>query len=220
MVAAATPRTRNAASVWATRSAGSGPSGRYQVTVQLSAPSMPRATSAGSVSTNSREDDAAGDESPERALVAIALGDDARAQDGGERVHLQVGRGALDFVQENAQVRRQHVPQPVRGARRGLARGGDGREHAVERAVLAVEEDLVLAAEVVIEVRGRQVGGARDVAHARVGEAALPEHAGGGPQDQVPAVGLSLGRTAVRISNHGSIIAAYGLRLTEGAGKP
>ena len=66
------------------------------------------------------------------------------------------------------------------GARRPTA-----AEHAIERAVLAVEEDLVLAAEVVVEIRGREVGGLGDVAHAGVGEPALAEHARRGAQDGV-----------------------------------
>ncbi len=43
------PRTRNAATVSATSSTDAGPSGRNQVTVQLSAPSMARVTMAGAV---------------------------------------------------------------------------------------------------------------------------------------------------------------------------
>ena len=69
---------------------------------------------------------------------------------------------------------------------RGPARRCDGREHAIERAVLAVEQQVVLAVEVVVEVRGRQVRGVRDVAHAGVGEAALAKQAGRGAQDRVP----------------------------------
>ena len=56
----------------------------------------------------------------------------------------------------------------------------------VQRAVLAIEEDFVLALEVVIQVCRREIGGCRDVAHARVGEAALAEQACGSPENGVP----------------------------------
>ena len=54
-------------------------------------------------------------------------------------------------------------------------RRGERGEQTVERAVLAEKQDLVLAAEVVVQVAGREVGGDRDVAHAGGGEAAVAE---------------------------------------------
>ena len=65
------------------------------------------------------------------------------------------------------------------------ARRGHGVEHAIERAVLAVEQQIVLAVEVVIQVRGRQVRRLGDVAHAGVGEAALAEQLRRGAEDGV-----------------------------------
>jgi len=65
-------------------------------------------------------------------------------------------------------------------------RRGDGGEHLVERAVLTVVEDLVFAAEVVVEVAGRQIGGDGDVAHAGGGEAAVAERARGRFEDGQP----------------------------------
>ena len=63
------------------------------------------------------------------------------------------------------------------------SRRGERGEQAVERSVLAEEEQLVLAAEVVIQVAGREIGGDRDVAHAGGGEPARAEHARRGAHD-------------------------------------
>ena len=65
------------------------------------------------------------------------------------------------------------------------ARGRHGVEHAIERAVLAIEQQVVLAVEVVIEVRGRKIGGVGNVAHAGVGESAIAKQLGRGAQDGV-----------------------------------
>ena len=51
-------------------------------------------------------------------------------------------------------------------------------EQPVERPVLAEKEDFVLAAEVVVQVAGRQVRGGGDLAHARGGEATRAKDAG------------------------------------------
>src|SRR5262249_55293224 len=56
----------------------------------------------------------------------------------------------------------------------------------VERAVLAEEEDFVLAGEVMVEVGDGEVGPFRDVAHRRVGEAALAEDAPCRPENRHP----------------------------------
>src|SRR6185503_5640530 len=85
-------------------------------------------------------------------------------------------------------------------------RVGQRLEQPIERAALAEEEDFVLAAEVVIEIRRREVGGDGDLAHPGGGKAAGAEDAGGGAHDRDPAaVGAS--RTAVRKLNHRSIVA-------------
>ena len=65
------------------------------------------------------------------------------------------------------------------------ARGLHRVEHPIQRAVLAVIEEVVLAVEVVIEVGGREPGGVGDVVHAGIGEAALAEEARRGPKDLV-----------------------------------
>jgi len=64
------------------------------------------------------------------------------------------------------------------------ARHRDRAEQALQRAILAEEQQFVLAAEIMIEIAGRQVGGHRDVAHPGRGKAAVAEHAGGGAQDR------------------------------------
>jgi hypothetical protein len=149
-----------------------------------------------------------GDERADTALVPIALGDDPHAKRRGERVHLQVRRGALDPVDEAEDVRDGEVAEP-RGERPAISRarrpgGGERVEEAIERSILAEEEQLLLAAEVVIQIAGRQVGGGRDVPHAGGAEAAGAKHGGRGAHD-VHATRLSTFRTAVRKVNHGSL---------------
>ena len=144
---------------------------------------------------------------PDAALVAVALGHDLRPQAAGQRVDLEVRGGPFDLVEqahhvsdcEGAQTRRQRLAPvpPDRGQR---------LEHAIDRAALAEEEQLVLAAEVVIEVAGRQIGGDADVAHAGGREPALPEDAGRGPHD-LDAAGVGPFRTTVRRVNHRSSLA-------------
>ena len=52
---------------------------------------------------------------------------------------------------------------------------------------MAEEEDFVLAAEIVVEVGGREVGGGGDFAHAGFGETAVAEFASGGAEDREAA---------------------------------
>ena len=127
--------------------------------------------------------DAGGDEGPDAVLVAIALGDDERPQAGGERVDLEVCRGSFDAVDQAADVgRRERVEAPAEPIATA-PRLGQGEQQPIERAVLAEEQNLVLAAEVVVQVARREIGGAGDVAHAGGGEAAGAEDARGGAQD-------------------------------------
>jgi len=90
---------------------------------------------------------------------------------------------ALDFV-EQAEDMRFGEPAKAPGERTSPAtRGRDRAEQALKRAILAEEQQFVLAAEVVIQIARRQVGGHRDVAHPGGGKAAGAEHAAGGAQD-------------------------------------
>ena len=81
-----------------------------------------------------------------------------------------------------------------RGDRSLAVAGSRGvAKEAVERAVLAEIENLVLAAEIVVEVGWRKIGGHRDVAHAGGGEAHLLKYAGGGGEDlSTPRLGAPL----------------------------
>jgi hypothetical protein len=84
---------------------------------------------------------------------------------------------ALNLVQQAEHVRDRHCLKPV-GERSAVApRRGQRVEQPVERPVLTEEENLFLAAEVVIQVAGREVRGHGDVAHAGGGEAAGAEDA-------------------------------------------
>jgi hypothetical protein len=137
---------------------------------------------------------AGGDERPDAALVAIALGDDERAQAGGQRVDLEVRRRSFDAVDQAQDVRHgQRVqPRPEGGA--AGPRRAQREQQPVQRAILAEEQDLVLAAEVVVQVARGQVGGEGDLAHAGGGEAADPEDARRGAQDvQAAGVGAPAG---------------------------
>jgi hypothetical protein len=132
--------------------------------------------------------DAVGHHRADAAFVAVAFCDDAAAKRRRQRIHFEMRRGAFDLVEQTEDVGRRQVAQPV-GQRPAIpACRGQRGEQPVERAVLAEEEELVLAAEVVIQVAGGEVGGDRDVAHAGGGEAARAKHAGRGPHDLDPAV--------------------------------
>lgn len=141
---------------------------------------------------------------------------------GGEAVDLEVRRRALHFVHQAEDVglreRVQSAPD-----RPSAAPGRRERRHeAVERAVLAEVEQLVLAAEIVIEVAGRQIGGDGNLAHAGGGEAAGAEDLRRGAEDlDPPCVGaaagpIGLARTAVRRVNHRSILKRSGLAFKHG----
>ena len=122
----------------------------------------------------------------QRLLVAIALLDDWRcAAPGGKD---SICRCAVAPSMSSSRVwtwvvrtmrRRSVADEAVRRAR------GHGREHLIEGAILAVEQQIVLAVEIVIEVGGRQVGGVGNVAHPGVGEAAIAKQPGGGAQNRV-----------------------------------
>lgn len=120
---------------------------------------------------------AAGNQRAYAALVPIALGDNAGAKTRRQGIDREVRGRALDLVEQAQHVRDGHRLEPA-GERAAVARGrGQRVEQAIERPVLAEEENLFLAAEVVIQIAGRQVRGHGDVAHPGGGEAARPEDA-------------------------------------------
>jgi len=152
--------------------------------------------------------DAVGNERPHAALVPVALGDDGRAHPERQRRHFEVRRRSLDLVDQAEHVGDGEVVQAI-GERPTVApRGGEPPEQLVERLILAEEEELVLAAEVVIQVGGGEVGRDGDVAHAGRGEAVRAERPRGGPQDlDAPRIGApAADRTTVRKLNHRSIL--------------
>jgi hypothetical protein len=149
--------------------------------------------------------DAAGDERPDAAFVAIAFGDDRGAPLRRQRVDLEMRRRAFDLGDQAEDVADREIAQPVRQRPLAPLRVGQRGEQPVERAILAEEEDFVLAAEVVVQVRGREIGGDGDVAHAGGGEAAVAEDLRGRAQD-TDAAGVGADRTAVRKLNHRSIL--------------
>jgi hypothetical protein len=84
-------------------------------------------------------------------------------------------------------------------------------EQPIERSILAEEEDLLLAAEIVIEIARRQIRRRRDVAHAGGREPPGAEDTGRGAHD-LDATGIGTDRTPVRKPNHRSILAAFTVR--------
>ena len=157
--------------------------------------------------------DAARDQRADATLVLIALGDDARAQTRGQRVDFEVRGGSFDLVEQTENMGRRHVAQAAGERPAALARGGQRIEEAIDRPVLAEEEQFVLAAKVVIEVGRGEVCCRRDVAHAGRRESPRPEDARRGAHDLDPA-GVGANRTTVRKLNHGSILATFGFRST------
>ena len=141
--------------------------------------------------------DAGGEERADAALVAIALGDDQVPQRGRQRVHFQMRRRSFELVDEAPNVRERERPQPVGEGAAGAPSLGERRGEPIERAILAEEENLVLAPEIVVEVRRGQIGRDGDVAHPGGGVAARAEDARGRAQN-VDAAGLGADRTAVR----------------------
>ena len=131
--------------------------------------------------------DAVGDQRPHAALVAIALADDCRAQAAGQGVELEVRRRSLELVEQAQNVRRGEAAQADRQRIGGAPRFGEGGVQPIQGPILAEVEQFVLAAEVVIEVARREIGGDRDVAHAGGGKAALAEDPRRGPEDLHPA---------------------------------
>ena len=133
--------------------------------------------------------DPVGDDRADAALVAVALGDNRRAQPRRQGVDLEMGGRPFHLVEQAADVRGSHVVQPVGERPRPIAPHlGERFEQAIERSVLAEIQDLVLAAEIVIEVARRQVGGDGNLAHPGGGEAAGAEHPRGGAHDLDPPI--------------------------------
>lgn len=114
-------------------------------------------------------------------------------------------RRTFDLGDQAEDVADREIAQPFRQRTLVALRIGQRGEQPVERAILAEEEDFVLAAEVVIQVRGREIGGDGDVAHPGGGEATVAEDLRRRAQD-ADAAGVGADRTAVRKLNHRSIL--------------
>jgi K+-sensing histidine kinase KdpD len=128
-------------------------------------------------------------------------------------------RGPLHGVHETQDMCGRETVEPPRKRVGCRGRIGQCGHQPIQCPVLAEEEELLLAAEVVVEVGRREVGGDRDFAHARGGEPALAEDTGGRAQDLEPPAIRALAhsrraggavRTPVRNMNHGSILRVSG----------
>src|SRR6266850_932327 len=91
--------------------------------------------------------------------------------------------GAFNLVEDAAQMRHDHHAHSYRGAGSHAARLVECRNHAVQRIVLAKEENVVLAAEVIVEVSRRKCRSCCDVAHSGLRKAADSKLSPRGPQD-------------------------------------
>ena len=131
--------------------------------------------------------DAGRDERAHAAFVLVTLGDDTGAEARGKSVDLEVRRRAFDLVDQAQHVGDRHRAQPGRQRAATLARASQRVEQTIDRAVLAEEQQFVLAAEVVVKVAWRQIGGDRDVTHAGGGKTAGAEDPRGGAHDRDPA---------------------------------
>jgi hypothetical protein len=103
--------------------------------------------------------DAVGHERADAALVFIAFGDDASSETRREGVDFEMRSRSLDLVNQAEDVRDGHVADANRQRPPIPARGGQRFEKPIHRAVLAEEQQLVLAAKVVIEVAGGKIRG-------------------------------------------------------------
>lgn len=97
--------------------------------------------------------DSVGDELADTSLVPIALGDDVRAEVVGQGIDLEVSRGAFDLVDQTQHVIHREATKPFLKGAPAPPRVRERREQPIERAVLAEEQEFVLAREVVVEVR-------------------------------------------------------------------
>jgi len=152
--------------------------------------------------------DAGGDQRADAPLVPVAFGDDDGAPLRGEGIDLEVGRRPFDFSDQTQDVADGELAQALGQWTPIALRGGQRGQQPVQRAVLAEKQELVFAAEIVVEVGGRQIGGERDIAHAGGGETAAAKDLRGGAQD-VDAPVVRADRTAVRKLNHRSILAHF-----------
>jgi hypothetical protein len=130
--------------------------------------------------------DAAGDQSANAALVAIAFGDHRGAQPFRQHVEFKVRGRALHVVDQAEHVRGGEPAQAVDERRVAAACLLQRRQQAIEGPVLAEVEQFVLALEVVIQIARRQIGGDGDLAHAGGGEAAVAKDPRRRPQDRDP----------------------------------
>jgi hypothetical protein len=148
----------------------------------------------------------------DRALVAVAFGDDASPQRAREGIHFEVGGRTFDLVHNATNVRRrQRMQSPGERPALRLSPSHSGEE-TIQGSILTEEQDLFLAGEVVIEICRRQIRRDRDVAHPRCRETAVSEDARRRSQDvDAPLLGPPPDpiRTTVRKSNHGSIVTPF-----------
>src|SRR5260370_5953302 len=80
--------------------------------------------------------------------------------------------GALDLVEHASQMRYDHLAQLYRCAGSHSASLVERRDHPVQGIVLAKEENVVLASEVVVKICRREGRRCRNVAHAGLPEPA------------------------------------------------
>ena len=142
-------------------------------------------------------------------LVPVPFDKDRRAQPGRQRLDFQVGGGTFDFVDEAEHMGGGEAMKPCVNSTVRPPGRGERAQQAVEGPILAEEEELVLAGEVVIQVARRKIGGDGNLAHPGGSESSDAEDVGGSSEDlDSPSLGATgdPARTTVRRLNHGSIV--------------
>ena len=94
------------------------------------------------------------DQAANAPLVPVAFGDNDAAQPGRERIHFEMCRRSLDVGDQTEHVAGGQRPQALDDRAAVRRDRAQRREQAIERLVLTEEQELVLPAEVMIEVAG------------------------------------------------------------------
>jgi hypothetical protein len=123
------------------------------------------------------------DERADPALIPIALRDNASTQPSRQGVHLEMGCGPLDLVDETSDVGFGQGAESSDERAVRAVRGRQPGQQALQRAVLTEVEQLVFPAKVVIQVAGRQIRSHRNLAHAGCREASFAEQPGRRPEN-------------------------------------
>jgi hypothetical protein len=126
------------------------------------------------------------DERPDAPLVSIPFRNNPGTQPSRQGVNVEMGRRPFDLVEQTADVGFGQGTDSSGERAVGAVRRRQRGQQALQRPVLTEVEQLVFAAEVVIQVAGRQIRSDGNLAHAGCREAPLPKQPGCGSKDLDP----------------------------------